>query len=350
MARTRGRPLGGSTPTPETTMTSEQVEALITQRVEAALARQSSGRGNSSQGDSSGGPRVCSYKDFMGCKPTTFNGKGGVVALTRWIEKVESVFDISSCIEANKVKFAAGTFLETALSWWNSHIKTVTLEVANTTPWEDFKAMMVEEYCPREQVQKMENEFWSHKMQGSNITTYTDRFNDLAMFCQGMVNPEYRRIERYIWGLAPEIQGLVTAARPATFDSAKRLAHQLVEQMVQQGTITKKADTSRGDEGGHKRKSGGKSTTNNTPTKSNKRSLPLLQPQQWSLPPRSLTRELFPSVTNARSITWAPAENYTAATAKRRVTLSVIARYQQQHQQHQQPTLESAEPVLAVAK
>ena len=240
-------------------MTPEQLEALITQRVEAALARQqSSRRDNSSQGDSSGGARVCSYKDFMGCKPTNFNGKGGVVALTRWIEKVESVFDISACIEANKVKFAAGTFMEAALSWWNSHVKTVTLEVANTTPWEDFKAMMVEEYCPREQVQKMENEFWNHKMQGSNIAAYTDHFNDLATFCQGMVNPEYRKIERYIWGLAPEIQGMVTAARPSTFDSAKRLAHQLIEQMVQQGTISKKVEIPRGDGSGHKRKSGGK--------------------------------------------------------------------------------------------
>nr|GEX53909.1 hypothetical protein [Tanacetum cinerariifolium] len=33
----------------------------------------------------------CSYKEFLNCNPKEFDGKGGVVVLTRWIEKTENV-------------------------------------------------------------------------------------------------------------------------------------------------------------------------------------------------------------------------------------------------------------------
>ncbi|GKA04806.1 hypothetical protein Tco_0683926 [Tanacetum coccineum] len=39
----------------------------------------------------------CSYKDFLACNPKEYDGKGGVVALTRWIEKMVFVHDMSGC-------------------------------------------------------------------------------------------------------------------------------------------------------------------------------------------------------------------------------------------------------------
>ncbi|GKC52984.1 hypothetical protein Tco_1075729, partial [Tanacetum coccineum] len=39
----------------------------------------------------------CSYKEFLACNPKEYNGKVGVVVLTRWIEKMESVHDMSGC-------------------------------------------------------------------------------------------------------------------------------------------------------------------------------------------------------------------------------------------------------------
>lgn len=102
---------------------------------------------------------MCTYKDFANCKPITFRDDGGVIALMRWFEKTESVFDISACPEEFKVKYAACTFAEAALSWWNGHVKTLTLVVANSMSWEDLKAMMLEEYCPRGEVQKLEQEY-----------------------------------------------------------------------------------------------------------------------------------------------------------------------------------------------
>ncbi|GJY61766.1 putative reverse transcriptase domain-containing protein, partial [Tanacetum coccineum] len=43
--------------------------------------------------------RECTYQDFLKCQPLSFNGTVGVVGLTRWFEKLETVFHISNCPE-----------------------------------------------------------------------------------------------------------------------------------------------------------------------------------------------------------------------------------------------------------
>ncbi|GKF14147.1 hypothetical protein Tco_0055609 [Tanacetum coccineum] len=44
------------------------------------------------------GNRVgCSYKEFLAYNYKEYDGKGGVVVLTRWIEKIEPVHDMSGC-------------------------------------------------------------------------------------------------------------------------------------------------------------------------------------------------------------------------------------------------------------
>ena len=98
--------------------------------------------------------------------------------------------------------------------------------------WENLKQMLMQEYCPRGEVQKIEQELWSLTMVGSNITTYTNRFSDLEILCPEMVALESKKIERYIWGLSPQIRGNVLASKPVTFDSAKQLAQALFDHGV----------------------------------------------------------------------------------------------------------------------
>nr|GEZ54097.1 putative reverse transcriptase domain-containing protein [Tanacetum cinerariifolium] len=74
--------------------------------------------------------------------PTTLEeGNEGVVGLTRWIEKMESVFNISGCAIENQVKFATCTLLDAALTWWNSQIRTLGPEAYAMT-WEVLKKNM----------------------------------------------------------------------------------------------------------------------------------------------------------------------------------------------------------------
>ncbi|KAI3802031.1 hypothetical protein L1987_30154 [Smallanthus sonchifolius] len=126
---------------------------------------------------------ACTFKTFMDCKPHTFSGAEGAVGLLRWFEKVESVFAMCNYPLANQVKFASGTLEGPALTWWNA-----------------------QEYCPRDEIQKLEGEFWNLKMEGSEIELYTPRSHELATMCPHMVTTDYKRIELYIRGLVPQIQ------------------------------------------------------------------------------------------------------------------------------------------------
>nr|GFC01556.1 reverse transcriptase domain-containing protein [Tanacetum cinerariifolium] len=52
---------------------------------------------NANGGNRNVGNNGCSYKTFTACNPKEFDEKGGAVALTRWIEKMELVFDNNGC-------------------------------------------------------------------------------------------------------------------------------------------------------------------------------------------------------------------------------------------------------------
>ncbi|GJX13556.1 putative reverse transcriptase domain-containing protein [Tanacetum coccineum] len=142
------------------------------------------------------GNRVgCSYKEFLACNPKEYDGKGGDVVLTRWIEKMESVHDMSGCSIDQKVKYTAGSFVGKALTWWNSQIRTLSREVAVSMLWNDFKFMMIQEYCPSHEMQKLESELWNHAMVGAGHAAYTDRFHELARLVPHLVTPKSRMIE-----------------------------------------------------------------------------------------------------------------------------------------------------------
>ncbi|GJT08321.1 reverse transcriptase domain-containing protein [Tanacetum coccineum] len=53
--------------------------------------------------------RGCTCKEFLACNPKEYDGKGGAIVYTHWIEKIDSVQDMSGCEEDQKVKYNAGT-------------------------------------------------------------------------------------------------------------------------------------------------------------------------------------------------------------------------------------------------
>ncbi|KAL7601569.1 hypothetical protein Lser_V15G22974 [Lactuca serriola] len=223
-----------SSPPPPPQFDLASLQTMMTAAMVAAMSQMNSnnsGGGSQSQNPegSLGQQRGNSYKDFMNVKPTSFNGTGGVISLSRWFEKIESIFEICACAESDKVKFAACTFEDKALTWWNGRVKSLTLPVANAMGWEAMKELLIAEYCPRGEMQKLEHELWNLKMKGSNVTAYISRFDDLALLCPGLVTPENKKIERFIWGLSQPTKTHVLAARPNTYDSAKTLAQILID-------------------------------------------------------------------------------------------------------------------------
>ncbi|GKA16177.1 putative reverse transcriptase domain-containing protein [Tanacetum coccineum] len=168
-----------------------------------------------------------------------YDGKGCAVFLTRWIEKMESVHDMSGCSIDQKVKYIVGLFVGKALTWWNSQICTLSLEVAISMSWNDFKFMMIQEFCPSHEMQKLESELWNHAMVRAGHAAYTDRFHELARLVPHLVSPKSRMIERYVYGLAPQICGMVAATKLKTIQKAVQISGALTDEAVRNGSIKK---------------------------------------------------------------------------------------------------------------
>ncbi|GJW34806.1 hypothetical protein Tco_0057726 [Tanacetum coccineum] len=108
--------------------------------------------------------RGCTYKEFLACNPKECDGKGGTVVYTCWIEKMKSVQDMTGC------------------------------EAAIGMSWEDFKTLTREEFCPSNEMQKLEIELLNHTMVGAGHAAHTDKFHELARLVPHLVTPESKRI------------------------------------------------------------------------------------------------------------------------------------------------------------
>ncbi|GJS57607.1 hypothetical protein Tco_0652391 [Tanacetum coccineum] len=94
----------------------------------------------------------CSYKEFLTCNPKEYDGKGGAIVFTRWIEKMEFVQDMSGCRDNQKVKYTTGSFV----------------------------VLMREEFCLSNETQKLETELCIHAIVEACHAAYIDRFHELA--------------------------------------------------------------------------------------------------------------------------------------------------------------------------
>ncbi|GJV80321.1 putative reverse transcriptase domain-containing protein [Tanacetum coccineum] len=149
--------------------------------------------------------RGCTYKEFLACNPKEYDGKGGAIVYTNWIEKMESVQDMSGCRDSQKVKYTTGSFVGKALTWWNSQIHTRGREADVGMSWEDFKTLTREEFCLSNEMQKLETELWNHTMVGAGHAAYTDR--------------------------------MVVATEPKTIQKAVQIASTLTDEALRNGSI-----------------------------------------------------------------------------------------------------------------
>ncbi|GJZ98487.1 reverse transcriptase domain-containing protein, partial [Tanacetum coccineum] len=244
------------------------------------------------------------YMEFLACNPKEYDGKGGAIVYTRWIEKMESVQDMSGCRYNQKVKYTAGSFVGKALTWWNSQIHTRRREAVVGMLWEDFKTLTREEFCPSNEMQKLETELCNHAMVGAGHAAYTDRFHELARLVPHLVTLENKRIERYVYGLAPPIRGMVAAM---TIQKAVQIAGTLTDKAIRNGSIKKNLEM-RGNRGEPSKDRNGKDDNKRTRT-----GMLMLQPQTLlgertrvrhpSVPPIAFTIHLRHPVTLVSTVT-----------------------------------------------
>ena len=230
-------------------------EALVTERAAVAAAAENARPADVAATEGSG-VRKCTWKDFKNGDPIKFKGTEGATAMIRWFEHTESVFYLCNCPEESKVKFAASTLLDEAMSWWNSYTKPMGKENAYKLTWDEFKKLLTKKFCPRTEVKKLEMEFYELVTAGNDIEAYIRRFQELAVLCPTLVPDNEKLLENFIGGLPPNIRGDVLAFDPQTMDEAIRISQKLMAQIIKEETIVnnnnidnkRKMDDNQGDD------------------------------------------------------------------------------------------------------
>nr|GFA18580.1 reverse transcriptase domain-containing protein [Tanacetum cinerariifolium] len=115
-----------------------------------------------------------------------------VVRLTRWFEKMDTMFHISNCPEKYQVKYAMCTLLNSALTWWKSHKRIIGIEAACAMSWAELMKLMTEVMVPNEE----------------------------------------DKVERFVRGLPDNIQGNVITAEPTKLQDAIRIANNQMDQKL----------------------------------------------------------------------------------------------------------------------
>nr|GEZ67374.1 putative reverse transcriptase domain-containing protein [Tanacetum cinerariifolium] len=171
------------------------------------------------------------------------------------------LFSRSNYTEDYKVKFASGTLTEEALSWWNSFAQPIGIEEAYKITWVEFKKLLIKKYCPRTEIQKMEDEFYHLTVKGNDLKKYVRRFHELATLCPNMVSNSEKMMEAFIGGLPRSIKGNVTASKPQTLEEAINIAQRLMDQVTKHTPVQLSSD--------HKRKFDDRITFNNNNYRNN---------------------------------------------------------------------------------
>nr|GEX30519.1 reverse transcriptase domain-containing protein [Tanacetum cinerariifolium] len=168
----------------------------------------------------------------MKCQPLNFKGTEGAVGLSQWLKKMELVFHISGCAIDNQVKFATCTLLGAALTWWNSHVRTIGHDEAYAMTWGTLKKKLMDKYCPKGKIKKLEIKLWNLRVKGNDVAAYTQRFQELALMCTKFLADETEKVDKYISGLPDNIHRNVMSTRPKTLDETIELAKDLMDQKL----------------------------------------------------------------------------------------------------------------------
>ncbi|KAI3827878.1 hypothetical protein L1987_01966 [Smallanthus sonchifolius] len=210
---------------------------LVTQLTQANGATNGNHKANGGNGGAN--PSQYTFKHFNSCNPLKFYGTEGATGLFQWFKSIENTFLNSDYHDNLRVRHATSVLQKRALTWWNGEKRNRGVDVAMALPWDEVKRLMTEELCPRNEVKKLEAEFWGLAQDSGESFAYTTRFHELSLLVPHMVTPLSRCIEKYIGGLPRQIQDIFLGRNPATLEDAIRLSATLTDNHVKAGTLTK---------------------------------------------------------------------------------------------------------------
>ncbi|KAI3704949.1 hypothetical protein L1987_75179 [Smallanthus sonchifolius] len=168
--------------------------------------------------------RGCDYKSFKACDPPVLTGKKEAVATFDWVIRIEVAIRLSECRANKVVKFAANSLREEASHWWEGVRQAKGDETVDAMLWNNLKTLVIKNFCPRNEIEKVEREFLGFKAGSKTHRQYTTRFNELARLVLHLITTEERKIDCNIQGLPDKVRTFIKANTPSTNDSVVELS------------------------------------------------------------------------------------------------------------------------------
>lgn len=191
--------------------------------------------------------KACTFQTFSRCNPPKFQGTEGAVGLISWFESMEAVLYHSECEENRKVEFASSQLTDEARTWWDDVVSIRgSRAAAYQLTWEELKELMRVEFCSKAAMTELEHEFWNLQMKDLEIEKYITRFNELSRLVPYLITPESKRVDRFVYGLTPDIRRDVMTSRPTTMQDKAVLAKQLARDVARSKPTTKTTTTDSG--------------------------------------------------------------------------------------------------------
>ncbi|KAI3670575.1 hypothetical protein L1987_87913 [Smallanthus sonchifolius] len=179
--------------------------------------------------------RGCDYKAFRGYDPPELTGEKEATDTLDWINGMESTICLSDCRPDQAVRFAVKSLKGEAAHWWETVKQAKGDQTVELMRWSDLKALVIEKFCPKNEVHKVEREFLTLQAGLMTHRQYTSKYNELARLVPHLVTTEERRIHYYVQRLPPKIRTFVRANTPSTFESVVVLSGVVYDDIASEG-------------------------------------------------------------------------------------------------------------------
>ncbi|GJV08837.1 putative reverse transcriptase domain-containing protein [Tanacetum coccineum] len=197
-----------------TGMTQDAINELIAKRVDESLKAYDAARNPGIEAEIKNEQQDDHVEGDVNNGNGNGNGNGNLNVNNGGVVLMETIFHISNYPPIYKVKYASCTLMDGVLTWWNSHKRTVGVDVAYAMTWKALMKLM------------------------------TERFQELTLLCTKMVSKEEDKVEKYIGGIPDNIQGNVIAVEPTRLQDAICVANNLMDQKLK-GYAIKNAENKR---------------------------------------------------------------------------------------------------------
>ncbi|MFS7948471.1 putative transcription factor interactor and regulator CCHC(Zn) family [Helianthus anomalus] len=217
-----------------------RLAAIIAKSVAKAVSDVYESASKSSEGSQVEAPKdaskaAFSFKQFKACGPKEFTGEDGPTAMFHWFDSIEVTLRQSGCPENLRTLNAIGVFQSRALDWWTAERNKRGNDAAYELTWMELKAIMIDEFCPPHERQKLEDEFWGIKQKDGDNAALTTRFKQLSIICPDQVKTPEQTIKKYIRALPDCVADFVHASKPATIEETYLLAAEINDKRVKAG-------------------------------------------------------------------------------------------------------------------